>query len=456
MLHPRKLFALCALAPLALAACSSDDDTTSPAGAGGHATGPGSGGGGSGASGGSGGSGGGSGCPSAPIPDPQKDAREACTFAAGAKVTETLGLSEQVRAGIPIEHIIVVIQENRSFDHYFGHLAAAGQPEAEAQPADYVNPDKAGDPVKPFHLDSTCLEADPPHQWTAMHDGWNDGKMDGFVKSAATTGDGHYVMGYYDQTDLPFYYWLASTYAIADHYFGAALGGTWANRDYMYAGTSDGVMNTQQAKIDVPTVFDALDANGVAYGVYSDGGPRQDCIGWTSSHPGFGKFPEFLAALADGTLPPVAFVDPGPGQDEHPAADVQPGEAWGKQIYDAATASPLWKKLAIVYTYDESGGLADHLPPPKACLASPDQAEFDNLGVRVPAIVISPFARKGFVSHLTHEHDSTLRLIELLHDLPALTGRDANSDALLDMFDFDCPAFLDPPAAPEAGKGGCP
>jgi phospholipase C len=291
-----------------------------------------------------------------------------------------------------------------------------------------------------------------------MKAGYDNGKMDGFVKSAdSATTNGHFVMGRYDQTDIPFYYWLANTFAISDRYFGSTLGGTWANRDYMYAGTSDGVSDTGQAVITVPTIYDALDQAGVTWGVYSDGAPRQNSLGWTSSHKGFAKFPAFLSALADGTLPSVVFVDPGAGQDEHPAADVQLGEKWGKKIYDAAIASPLWPELAIVYTYDESGGLADHVPPPKACLASPDQTAFGNLGVRVPMIVISPWARQHYVSHAVHEHSSTLRLIELLFDLPALTGRDANSDALLDLFDFDCgPALLTPPAAPAAGTGGCP
>jgi phospholipase C len=392
-------------------------------------------------------------CASPFLLDVQRAAREACTFGAGASARDTIGNTP----ALPLTHLVVVMQENRAFDHMLGRLSLAGQPDAEPLPADYRNPDAAGISIAPFHLGSTCLEADPPHQWTAMHAGWNDGRMDGFVQSAAVgDSNGHYAMGFYDETDLPFYYWLATTYAISDRYFGSALGGTWANRDYLYAGTSAGVMNTAQAVIDVPTIFDALESAGVAYGVYTDGRVRQDCIGWTNTHAGVGPFSAFLAALESGTLPPVAFVDPGPGQDEHPAADVQPGEAWARTIYDAALASPLWPGLAIIYTYDESGGLADHVAPPPACLASADQNAFDRLGVRVPVIAISPWARSHFVSHLTHEHASVLRLIELLHDLPALTGRDANSDALLDLFDFDGPPRLDPPPPPAAGTGGCP
>jgi phospholipase C len=289
-----------------------------------------------------------------------------------------------------------------------------------------------------------------------MHAGWDNGKMDGFVKSADVNGsNGHFVMGYYDGTDLPFYYWVANTYAIADHYFSAALGGTWANRDYLYAATSDGVMNTGQATISVPTIFDALDKAGVKWGVYTDGGVRQDSLGWTNTHVGVGKFADFISALGAGTLPAVSFVDPGPGQDEHPPNLVGGGEAWGRKIYTAAVSSPLWSKIAIFYTYDESGGLADHVPPPKACIPSPDQSEFNNLGIRVPMLVISPWARPHFVSHVVHEHDSVVRFIELLHDLPALTARDANSDAMLDLFDFDCPQMQAPADPPQAGMASC-
>jgi phospholipase C len=378
-------------------------------------------------------------------------------FQAGAMPLDTLDLSAADRAAIPLEHLVIVMQENRSFDHLYGTLAQHGQPDAAGWPANFSNPDTADAPVAPFHLTSTCLPADPPHQWNAMHAGWDSGAMDGFVKSAATaTTDGHYVMGYYEATDLPFYTFLATTFAFADGYFGSTLGGTWANRDYLYAATSGGVMSTLQATFTGPNVFDALDQAKVSWGVYTSGGVRQDSLGWNNSHAGVGSFTDFIVALTDGTLPAVSFVDPGPGQDEHPPGDMQLGEAWGHQIYTTAIASPLWSKLAIVYTYDESGGLADHVPPPPACVASPSEAAFDRLGVRVPALVISPWARPHHVSHRTHEHASVLRLIELLHDLPALTARDANSDALLDMFDFGCPALLTPPAAPPPGTGGCP
>jgi phospholipase C len=265
-------------------------------------------------------------------------------------------------------------------------------------------------------------------------------------------------MSYYDQSDLPFFYWLANTYSIADHYFGSVLGGTWGNRDYLYCATSDGVTDTGQATISAPTIFGALDAAHVTWGIYSDGNPRQDSLGWPTTFRGFANFSAFTSALAAGTLPQVSFVDPANTytppiitQDEHPTSDIHGGEQWVRTIYETALASPLWNQIAVILTFDESGGTFDHMPPPSACPPSPDQAAFNQLGIRIPTIVMSPWARMHSVSHVVHDHTSILRFIETLYDLPALTARDANADALLDMFDFGCPARTGVPAAPQAG-----
>jgi phospholipase C len=388
-----------------------------------------------------------------PLPDPHAAARAACTYAAGARVVDTLGVTAAMRAALPITHIVVVTQENRSFDHFYGKLAASGQPGAEGLPAGFANPDSAGVAVPAFHLASPCLPEDPAHQSAAMNEGWDHGAMDGFVKSAASsTSDGHFAMGYYDDTDLPFLYWLANTFSIADRYFAPVLGGTWGNRDFLYAGTSDGVTDTGSRTISVPTIFDALDAAHVGWGVYTDGNaPRQDCLGWTMFSPGVSTFSAFIDGLKASTLPAVSFVDPTGVQDEHPTNEIHGGEAWLRTIYETAAASTLWGRLAIVVTFDESGGLADHVPPPRACPPSPSLPTFDQLGMRVPTLVISPWAKAHYVSHVVHDHTSVLRLIEAVFDLPALTARDANADALLDMFDFGCPARTNLPAAPNAG-----
>jgi phospholipase C len=403
-----------------------------------------------------------SGCP---VPaDPLAGQRAACTFATGALVRDTLGLSDPARAAIPIKHVIVLMKENRAFDHLLGLLHDEGQPAVEAIPASFTNVDDANAVVAPFHEPTTCVAHDPDHQWAAMHTQVNSGQMDGFVKSAAaSTGtDGHFVMGHYEQADLPFYYWLASTFALNDRHFASARSGTFPNRNFLLLGTADGVMSTGAGYPDpsTPTVFDAMDKAGVTWGVYSDGSLLSGTLGWVAGHPHTGSFAEFLSALDGGTLPQVAFVDGIDNvEDEHPTANVQQGEAWTRSIYTHAVASKLWPGLAIVWTYDEGGGFADHVPPPnKACIARPiakDQPFFE-LGVRVPLAVVSPWARPHYVSHVVQDHTAITRFIEAVFGLPALTARDANSDALLDLFDFACgPAFATGPVPPAAGTGGC-
>jgi len=396
-------------------------------------------------------------CPS-PVPTDTKAAmRKACSFKLGAMPSDTL----EVKAGtkFPINHIIVMMKENRSFDQHFGQLSLHGQADSEPVPGTFANLDAQGVSVKPYHLTTTCLKTDPPHSNAAMHAAVNVDKMDGFVKGATTAGsDGHYVMGYYDNTDLPFYYFLANTFAIGDRAFSSVRGSTWPNRDYLLVATSDGVKDTGggHPADTLATVMSELDKKGVTWGAYTPSTPFEECLGWPANHVGVHTQAAFKAGLADGTLPAVTFIDSREGiEDEHPAADVQVGEAWTRDIYESVLASSIWPTTALIMTYDEAGGFADHVPPPNSCQPRPQDVGFTELGVRVPLLVISPYARRHYVSHVVHEHTSITRLIETVFDLPALTARDANSDALLDMFDFGCPGNAQIPDAPAAGTMGC-
>jgi phospholipase C len=402
-------------------------------------------------------------CPSPTPPDPLRAQRDACTFAANAMPADTLGVSEQERAAIPIKHIIVVMKENRSFDHLFGQLHASGQPDAEPVPATWTNLDNNGVVVAPHHEVTTCDKSDPPHQWVEMHAQSDGGKMDGFVKSGANSSpasDGHFTMGYYDATDIPFYYWLANTFSIADHYFPSVLSGTWANRDYLVAATSSGIKNTGDKQFTGTIIFDKLDTAKVSWNVYTDDwAPLEFSVSW-APRKAWGRVSDFMAAANGGTLPSVSFVDADtpaapPETDEHPPSDVQAGEDWTRKLYETIVHSPQWPETVLLFTYDEAGGFADHVPPPSSCAPSADQAEFTELGIRVPLIVVSPWARRHYVSHVVHQHTSILRFIELLFDVPAMTARDANSDALLDMFDFKCPQTVPIPDPPAAGTGRC-
>jgi phospholipase C len=401
------------------------------------------------------------GCGASIPSDDKANARAACEFGSGARVLETLGIPRSTLATIPIRHVIVLMKENRSFDHLLGKLHDGGQPGVEAVPTDYSNPTATGSAVFPFHSTTTCIPYNPEHQSAAVQRCIDNGKMDGFVRNAAasTPSDGSFVMSYYDQNDLPFYYWLATTFAIADRHFPPMASGTFSNRNYMMFGTNAGVVDTGIVfpSPRTPSIFQLLINAGFTWGVYTDGTPLSGTLGWTGGSPGVHSLTDLYDALDAGTLPNVAFVD---GiervEDDEPTADLQRGEAWVKTLYDHAVASPQWPRLAILWTYDEAGAFADHVPPPTGCRANATSYPLSEMGPRVPLVVISPWAKRNYVSHVVHDHTALTRFIEALFDLPALTARDANSDALFDMFDFSCGRDLSIPGALAPGTGLCP
>lgn len=404
--------------------------------------------------------------------------REACQFAAGSLPLETHGDQAPDGSTIPIEHIIVIMQENRSFDHYWQMLPERGQPEADVAPADFSNPDIHGTPVPIFHETQYCV-VDTNHEWAGADRQINGGKMDGFVvtneghSDGASTGldpamyAGKRAMGYFDESDLPYFYSLATTFAIGDRYFASVAGPTYPNRMFLYAATSWGYTFNSIVSADL-TLFDQLNQREISWNLYLSGVAglaiiTNKLLEFTDEH--VKPLDAFEADAAAGTLPAVSFVDAKLGatdvddDSEHPPALPQLGEAFVRRIVDAAMRGPGWGKTAIFLTYDEHGGFYDHVPPPPAC--SPDdsplrltnadkaanlKADFTRLGVRVPFVVISPYAKKGFVSHTTYDHTSIVRFIEARHVLPAMTRRDANAAIPWDMFDFDAPAFVEPPA----------
>lgn len=400
-------------------------------------------------------------------------ARAACQYAAGALPAETQGESRPNAERIPIDHIVVLMMENRSFDHYFQKLPEYGQPDADVAPADYSNPDLDGNPVFPFHDTQYCF-VDTNHGWAGTHEQIAGGKMDGFVRS----NEGHHevpangtldmiagkrAMAHYDHTDLPFYYWLANEFAIGDRYFASMPGPTWPNRMFLYAGTSFG-LTSNVFPDDAPTLFDQLELRGVSWKIYATGTPGfgvfiTKLLAYKDEH--LRSIDDYFADAAAGTLPQVAFVDPSLGReghdtnDEHPPAMAQFGERFAAEVIDALAKGPKWSRSVLFLTYDEHGGLYDHVPPPKAC--PPDdspvqldpgdpQGGFDRLGVRVPFIVVSPWAKKHFVSHRVYDHTSIVRFIQARHVMPALSARDANAEAPWDMFDFESPPHATPPA----------
>jgi phospholipase C len=382
--------------------------------------------------------------------DPFIQERGACSFATGARVSQTLGDTRGLRQAIG--NVIVIVQENHSLDNLFGKTGHG----IDGLPDGVTVPDRSGGRVAPFHLQQLCV-ADMPHGYNAIHQEYDDGQMDGFVRVG-----GRNVMGYYEDSDHPFYTWAATHFAFSDRYFSSVLGPTWPNRDYLFAGTSDGIRETGERALEVPNLFDELDAALIPWANYNNGThpPLETDLGWAPCMPQIKPFDELAGALAAGMLEPVVFVDTGEGvNDEHPGeSGIDRGERLVAQIVEQAFESPLWPRLALFMTYDEGGGFYDHVPPPPACRAAPSEVDFDRLGMRVPLTLISPYARTGYVSHQVHSHTSMLRFIQALFDLPALSARDANSDALLDLFDF-CKAPDLPPVditAPTTVVSHCP
>lgn len=415
--------------------------------------------------------------------------RQACKFTRGAMPAETLGASDPVDSDIPIKTIVVLMQENRSFDSYFSKLGEyTGRTDIEVAPADASNPDEQGNPVAFHHAEHMCF-LDTNHEWHGSHVQVNSGKMDGFVTTnqghselrpgmSSEFHDGGRAMSYYDQRDLPYYYELAKTFAIADHYHCSLLGPTWPNRMYLLAATSFGRTENAFPEIGEYTfpekdasILDRLEKRHVDWNVYTDGPPTPAAVHALAYLNRWERDPikrttQFFEEAAEGKLPPVVFLDlvqslsDFTGEDEHPPGDVQIGERYVAEVVKALMRSPQWKEMALFITYDEHGGIYDHVVPPTAC--PPDDIapifeegasgseRFDQLGIRVPLIVVSPYAKRGHVSHRVYDHTSITRFIEAKFKLPALSNRDANADPLYDLFDFQNPPFVEPPVLPEA------
>ena len=465
-----RYLATVSLTGLAFAACSSSPATTT-------GTSTGSGGGTASSSVGSGGSGGTGAVDQSPpewnkTVTPPSDAeaatqRQACGYQKGALPAETQGASAPMGKDIPIDTIVVLMMENRSFDHYFQGAPQAGLTDVEVAPETFANLDPDGQSV-PIFRDKTYCFVDTAHGWGAVHKQINGGKMDGFVTSNDATHEtpipgvplemmsGNRGMGYYEESDIPFMYWAAKNFAIGDHYHASVPGPTWPNRMYLYAASSFGRTHNSFPENVEATLFDNLDVRGVPWRIYRAQTPCYaifpDRIIKIIGTDKLAHLDQFFADAAAGTLPPVVFIDTDFSIDdketykqdsEHPPAVMEFGQRTMATIVDALAKSPQWKRSALFINYDEHGGLYDHVPPPKACVPDdrpPDIAQpgegFDMLGVRVPFVVISPYAKKGFVGHHVYDHTSVTRFIEARFTLPALSGRDANAEAPWEMFDF--------------------
>jgi phospholipase C len=475
-----------------------------------------------------------------------------------------------------VNHIIILMQENHSYDNYFGVLGylpnspyhnskrRRGCDSSDSTCVDGLtckipaktgvltcrnrNPSNFKGSVRSFHQTRFCIGPDLDHSWIGSHEEGNFRRPNGLLRSSPNNGFvrvnaetngpdqvfNHDTMGYYDDTDLAFYYDIAETFAMSDRYFCDVIGQTFPNRAYFGAGTSFGHLTTSEIitaggyKPLDGTIYDRLDAAGVSWTDYFGDLPFSLIFATSAGHTK--PVAQFAADAAAGTLPAVSFIDSAIfvdqmingslyETDEHPPADILAGQYTVAQIITALRNSPSWNDSILFLTYDEHGGYYDHVMPAPANQGGADTPDgiapgqcadasnlpasaqpgggvtcnhsatvdapglcpeftptgpypascstFNQLGFRVPLIAVSPFSKPHYVSHVVNSHTSFLALLEKRFGLSPMTARDANSNTLEDMFDFDtapslaatldvaAPLPRQPPAV-TPGDSGCP
>ena len=391
--------------------------------------------------------------------------------AAAAAGSAMLG-SQRSRAGLldllplphlsGIQHIVVVMMENRSFDHLLGWL-----PGANGRQAGLSYPDPSGVLHPTFPLAPTigyqgCSYLDPDHSWEGGRIQYDGGAMDGWLRAHSDV----FSIGYYERADRPFFSEFAASFTTLDHYFCSILAETFPNRFFAHAaqtptlhnvGATSGITDPQT----IPTIWDRLAAAGVSARYYFSDVPFLGL--WGDKYLSISRpYAEFLVQAAAGLLPAVSFVDPrfidegsGSSGDDHPHADLRVGDAFLSQTFAAVAHGLGWANTAFIVTYDEWGGFFDHVAPPRSVAANavdpPDASGNVLLGMRVPTVVASPWTRAGSqprIHSALYDHTSILKLIEWRWNLPNLTPRDApgsNITNLVEAFDFAHPDPRVPP-----------
>jgi phospholipase C len=365
----------------------------------------------------------------------------------------SLAAEEQTRAAfpsprnMPLDNIVVLMMENRSFDHYFGDFAGAdgrnkglSYPDAKGRmhPTHYLRNDFQG-----------CGFKDPDHSFEGGREQYHRGKLDGFYKTSDA-----FALGYYKLKDLGFLAPAARAFTTYDRYFCSILASTYPNRHYMISAQSGGQKNNELPTDSLgnqwETIFDRAKARGVSFGYYVVDLPVPALYGdrglsWIR------PIEQFYADAAAGTLPQIAYVDPpflnggggdGLSGDEHPHGDIRMGQAYMSEVAHAFMESPQWKRGAMFINYDEWGGFFDHVKPR---MVPDDRARrklsesFGITGFRIPNAVLSPYAKRGHVSHATVTHESILKLISYRFGLGYLNKRHRYASQIGRTLDFENP-----------------
>jgi phospholipase C len=329
-----------------------------------------------------------------------------------------------------ISKIVVVLQENHTFDNYFG--AYPGVDGTSGKSIRLPAAPGGAPSLAPFHS-PTLTPADLNHTWATAHADFDGGKMDGFVYSEGSDS----TLSFFDRSDLPHYWSAADQYVLCDRYFTSAMTESAPNHLFLVAGTSGGIQNDSvPSTLPFPPIFAGLDAQSVSWKVYgfTTWYERFAYVQKTpSAKARFAPAADFARDLAAGALPNVSWIIGAPGGSEHPPASVQTGQdSVANDIVNPLGASPYWPELALFITWDDYGGFFDHVAPP--------QVDPFGYGFRVPCLVISPFALPGAIDHAVHDHASILRFIELRYGLSPLATRDAAADDFRSAFDFSAPA----------------
>lgn len=336
----------------------------------------------------------------------------------------------------PIDHIVVVTMENRSFDHYLGWLAGDAQYLAEGArrwgPEFHIEanqtqsyPDAGGNQIPTAHLFAQAGQTNP---WRGCGFGdpghsWNAGRVQrdlGFL--AAGSNNDQFALGYYRGPDLPITAALAQRFTTFDRYHCSVLGPTFPNREYLHSGQSGGnktnAFPPTSEGFPWATIWDRLEAAGVPARYYYSDLPTLAL--WGARGLGYSSpIADYFEECASGTLPNVTFVDPafiGENRtDDHPLADVRGGQNFVRDAFKAFVESPHWASGVFIITYDEWGGFFDHVAPHRFAddrSSNDDQEDFSQAGFRVPTVLASPFSRPNFVDHRAYDHTSILRFIE--------------------------------------------
>jgi len=354
-----------------------------------------------------------------------------------------------------IDHFVIVMMENRSFDHFLGWV-----PGAEGRQAGLSFADTAGHWRQTHDLApdfQNCSSADPDHSYGAGRGDVNDGAMDGFLKPQPA-GD-TFPIGYYTAGSLPFYAGCAQHWTICDHYFSGILSCTFPNRIYMHSGQTDRVTNTF-AISKLPTIWDRLKAAGLRGRYYFSDVPVTAL--WGAAQLDISRrFSEFKRDAAAGRLPAVSYIDPallgtgmGISRDDHPYADIRDGQAFLNDIYDTLRASPNWERTLMIVNYDEWGGFFDHVAPPFGPVSPEEFAATGNdgrLGIRVPCVAIGPKARRGHVESTPFDPNAILNMLAWRFGFEPLGVRGSTSTNFAHALDFSArhhaaaPAFDVPP-----------